>query len=60
MGEAEAVQGRGEIQMTWCIVCGFGGTADEVRRHQFSEHYQFYMMQCSDDAGLVRKAQEEK
>lgn len=38
-----------------CIVCSdFEGTIEEVRQHQFNEHYEFYKLQYYDDNELVR------
>ena len=46
--------------MSFCIVCGeFEGTIEEVRKHQFNEHYEFYKLQCNDDPELIKSGQEE-
>ena len=46
--------------MHWCILCGFVGDIDSVRKHQFGKHYDYYKYQHYDDSQLIEKVMEEK
>lgn len=41
--------------MSFCIQCSFVGTVDEVRKHQFHEHYDYFKLQCGEDPQIIKE-----
>ncbi len=43
--------------MTFCFICGITGTVDEIRKHHFSKHYEYYKSQLVDEGGACKMTQ---
>ncbi len=39
---------------SWCIICGFNGSNNEVRKHQFVSHYKYFRSQCNGDPEYIK------